>query len=199
MARVLCYENRSPLTGCVKFPWSPSCLCSSPRDSFRVAQCLLLLKRLEMPKISTAMPKMRVYKRGFDFPNEGFVQLAIEAHFRAAGFNLYSEGRVDLLCTHPVTGESWHIEAKGQTTQVGLDFRTGLGQLLQAMRSKDSKCGAAVPDTPQFRAQIDKLSSWVVSALNIHWLLVSQDGAVRIVPPGETLGFCEAGSGSPKI
>jgi len=130
------------------------------------------------------MPAIRSYKRGLEFPHEGFVQLSIEAHFRAAGFDLINDGQVDLLCTHPTSGEAWHIEAKGLTTQVGLDFRTGLGQLVQGMRSETSKYGAAVPDTPAFRAQIAKLSPWVVSALHIHWLLVSPDGSVHIVAPG---------------
>ena len=130
------------------------------------------------------MPTIRTYKRGLEFPHEGFVQLSIEAHFRAAGFDLVNDGRVDLLCSHPLTGEAWHIEAKGLTTQVGLDFRTGLGQLVQGMRSETSNYGAAIPDTPAFRAPVGKLSPWVVSALHIHWLFVSQDGSVHVVAPG---------------
>lgn len=136
------------------------------------------------------MPPTRSYKRGLEFPNEGFVQLSIEAHFRAAGFDITNDGQVDLLCTHPVSGESWHIEAKGQTTQVGLDFRTGLGQLVQGMRSETSKYGAAIPDTAAFRSQVAKLSPWVVSALHIHWLFVSQNGAVQVVAPdGSNISF----------
>jgi hypothetical protein len=126
----------------------------------------------------------RSYKRGLDFPHEGFVQLAIEEHFRKAGFHLVADGRVDLLCSHPVTGESWHIEAKGHTTQVGLDFRTGLGQLVQSMHHRETKHGIAVPDTVSFQAQVAKLSGWVVAVLGIHWLFVSQDGTVRVVAPG---------------
>jgi hypothetical protein len=125
----------------------------------------------------------RSYKRGIEFPHEGFVQHSIEAHFRNAGFTISSPGRVDLLCSHPANGESWHIEAKGVTTQVGLDFRTGLGQLVQAMHNEKLLHGIAIPDTPAFRAQIQKLSPWVVSRLGIHWLLVSQDGSVTIVAP----------------
>lgn len=128
----------------------------------------------------------RSYKRGLEFPNEGFVQLAVEEHFCNAGFDLTTASRVDLICSHPVTGESWHIEAKGQTTQVGLDFRTGLGQLVQAMHSQDINHGIAIPDTPAFRAQAAKLSDWVVALLRIHWLLVSQDGSVRVISPGAT-------------
>lgn len=112
------------------------------------------------------------------------MQLAVERHFRNAGFDLDSDSRVDLVCFHPETGEAWHIEAKGQTTQVGLDFRTGLGQLVQGMHSKSMKHGIAVPDTPAFQAQVAKLSDWVVALLRIHWLFVSQDGSVRVVTPG---------------
>ena len=129
------------------------------------------------------LPISRSYKRGLTFPNEGFVQRSIETHFRQAGFELITDSRVDLLCKHPVNGESWHIEAKGETSQVGLDFRTGLGQLVQAMHSRTSKHGIAIPDTPAFHAQVDKLSNWVISALGIHWLFVSQNGSVRIVEP----------------
>ena len=123
------------------------------------------------------------YKRGLEFPHEGFVQLAIEDHFRKAGFQLVATGHVDLVCSHPTTGESWHIEAKGVTTQVGLDFRTALGQLVQGMQSQSTNHGIAVPDTPAFQAQVAKLSSWVASLLRIHWLFVSQDGSVRVVSP----------------
>ena len=126
----------------------------------------------------------RSYKRGIEFPHEGFVQLSVEEHFRKAGFHLTIDQRVDLLCSHPVTGESWHIEAKGQTTQIGLDFRTGLGQLVQSMQHNQTKHGIAVPDIPAFQVQVAKLSGWVVALLRIHWLFVSSDGSVRVVAPG---------------
>lgn len=124
-----------------------------------------------------------VYKRGLNFPHEGFVQSSIEAHFLAAGFRLESGCRADLVCSHPETGESWQVEAKGVTTQIGLDFRTGLGQLLQAMQLPAIRHGIAIPDTPAFRAQVARISPWVVAALGIHWLFVSQDGSVEVVCP----------------
>ena len=111
------------------------------------------------------------------------MQRAIEVHFQEAGYTLVTSGQVDLLCTHPVTGEAWHIEAKGQTTQPGLDFRTCLGQLVQRMDSETSTYGIAIPDIEAFRVQVAKLSSWVVAALGIHWLFVHQDGTVHIVGP----------------
>ncbi|MDN8616453.1 hypothetical protein [Variovorax ginsengisoli] len=113
------------------------------------------------------------------------MQLAIEAHFRNAGFTVDSDGRVDLLCRHARTGGTWQIEAKGVTTQIGLDFRTGMGQLVQGMTDQGSRHGLAVPDTPAFHAQINKVSAWVVQRLDIYWLFVSEDASVRIVAPGE--------------
>lgn len=132
------------------------------------------------------MSTKRTYKRGVEFPHEGFVQAAIEVHFRDAGFSVVSDGRVDLQCHHIQTGETWHIEAKGVTTQVGLDFRTGIGQLVQGMVCHDSRHGLAIPDTPAFRAQVAKVSAWVVQQLNIHWLFVSADGRVQVVSPSSS-------------
>jgi hypothetical protein len=70
------------------------------------------------------------------------------------------------------------------TTQIGLDFRTGIGQLVQGMTNQESRHGLAVPDTPAFRVQVAKMSAWVVQRLGIHWLYVSADGDVHVVAPG---------------
>lgn len=131
---------------------------------------------------------LRAYKRGVEFPHEGFVQQAIEAHFRNNGFTVDSGGRVDLTCLHPSTGEAWHIEAKGVTTQIGLDFRTGIGQLVQGMSNPSTRHALAVPDTPAFRTQVSKLSDWVVSRLGIHWLFVAPDGSIQVVAPSVAMG-----------
>lgn len=130
-------------------------------------------------------PSGRPYKRGIEFPHEGFVQHAIEAHFVTAGFEILRGGTVDLRCVHPETGESWHVEAKGVTTQIGLDFRAGLGQLVQGMRDREHRYGVAMPDTPAFRAQAERISDWVLAALRVHLLYVESSGQVKIViPPG---------------
>jgi hypothetical protein len=125
----------------------------------------------------------RQYKRGDEFPHEGFVQGAIERHFEKAGYSLDTSTHVDLLCTHPVTGDAWHIEAKGKTTSIGLDFRTCLGQLLQRMNQPHMRHGIAVPDMPQYRAQTEQVSPWVVERLGLHWLFVAEDGSVKTVSP----------------
>jgi hypothetical protein len=123
------------------------------------------------------------YKRGIDFPHEGFVQVSLEKYFEKAGFKIDHSSQIDLLCKHPMTNETWHIEAKGKTTQIGLDFRTGIGQLIQGIDSELTNYGIAVPDIEEFRHQVAKVAPWVVSSLRIHWLYISNDGNVSIVYP----------------
>lgn len=127
----------------------------------------------------------RQYKRGSEFPHEGFVQAALERHFEDAGYRLDTSTHVDLLCTHPATGDAWHIEAKGKTTAIGLDFRTCLGQLLQRMNQQHVRHGIAVPDMPQYRAQTDQVSAWVVERLELHWLFVAENGTIDILHPNQ--------------
>ncbi|WP_052116078.1 hypothetical protein [Noviluteimonas dokdonensis] len=138
----------------------------------------------------------RSYKRGAEFPHEGFVQHALERHFANRGYEIDSGGRVDLLCQSLANGQSWHIEVKGVTTQIGLDFRTGLGQLVQAVTAGNMMYGLAIPDTPAFRTQVARVSRRVTEALNLHWLLVSPDGGVLIVPPTGAMPALAADSDS---
>ena len=130
-------------------------------------------------------------KRGHypaEFPRESFVQRAIESYFIGQGYQIEQEGYIDLVCRHPETTVRWVIEAKGHTSDVGLDFRTCLGQIVQAMRDPAVCYGVAVPDTPQYRAQCRLVSDWVRAALGLHWLLVATDGTIQIVAPDARLG-----------
>jgi hypothetical protein len=72
-----------------------------------------------------------------EFPNEGFVQRAIETFFEGQGYCRKVAKDTDLVCER--AGERWAIEAKGVTASVGLDFRTGLGQLVQRMDDAGTK------------------------------------------------------------
>lgn len=125
----------------------------------------------------------RQFKNGTAFPSEGFVQQAIEAYFTHLGYSLHTDTDVDLICTASDGRASWHIEAKGKTQQVGLDFRTCLGQLLQRMHLPHAKHGVAVPDIDVYHRQIAKVSPWVIAALGLHWLLVDAAGSVTIIVP----------------
>lgn len=128
------------------------------------------------------MPERR-YKLGSEFPAESFVQQAIENYFSNRGFDLDNRSNVDLICVDPATGERWHIEAKGVTSQCGLDFKTCLGQLLLGMEKQSTKHAVAIPDDPRYLNQVAKVSSWVVERLGVHWLIVAKDGSVRMVKP----------------
>jgi hypothetical protein len=129
----------------------------------------------------------KVYKLGDKFPYEGFVQTAIEKHFRNLGFVVEVDTHADLVCADSKTGERWVVEAKGVTSEVGLDFRTGLGQLLQRMTDSSVKYGMAVPEVDRFLNQCRLVGDWARKQLGLHWLVVSQDGVVRAVAPDETL------------
>lgn len=65
----------------------------------------------------------RKYQLGIEFPHEGFVQSALEQYFTDLGFDIDLRGHADLVCAHSESGERWLVEAKGVTSDVGLDFR----------------------------------------------------------------------------
>jgi hypothetical protein len=96
----------------------------------------------------------QTFKLGTEFPREGFVQRCLERHFGENGYKRTSAGHTDFACIHPSSGERWVVEAKGETADVGLDFCTGLGQLLQAMGDPSARYGLAIPGTPKFFTQI---------------------------------------------
>jgi hypothetical protein len=120
------------------------------------------------------------FKLGVNFPREGFVQATLESQFSLC--ERLEVGWADFACVDH-QGRRWVIEAKGETSSSGLDFRTGLGQLLQNMGDSNALYGMAVPDTPKFEAQLARVPDWVRSALGLHWLIVAEDGSLRIEPP----------------
>lgn len=130
---------------------------------------------------------MTRYQRGIDFPHEGFVQNAIEDYFKDRGYSTLREGNADLVCICENNKSKWIIEAKGETTAVGLDFRTGLGQLVQRMNEQDANYAIAVPETAQFIKQCSVISKWVRVSINIHIIFVDIQGNIRIVYPNEDM------------
>lgn len=124
------------------------------------------------------------YHLGSDFPSEGFVQAAIEARF--ATCRREAVPHVDFVGIDPSNGERWWIEAKGETSDTGLDFRTGLGQLLCGMAREGTRYAIAIPDTPKFAALRDRVAPWVRVNLGLHWLLVDSAGAVTIDTPPDS-------------
>jgi hypothetical protein len=123
------------------------------------------------------------YRRTGEFPDECFVQEVIDEYFGTREFLRIDANCVDYVCEHPDTGDRWHIEVHGASAAIGLDFRLGLGQLIRGISSRTTKYALALPDMPQFRNQIKNVEPWVRKALNLHWLLVDQEGRVTVMEP----------------
>jgi hypothetical protein len=123
------------------------------------------------------------FKLGPDFPSEQFVQNAVQRWLEGHGFDVsVGQHNPDLLGQRP-DGVRWHIEAKGHTSAVGLDFRTGLGQLIQGMHDESATFALAIPSTSQFKAQCGRVPEWVRRSLRVTWLFVASDGTVEVIPP----------------
>ena len=89
------------------------------------------------------------HRLGYEFPREGFIQAALEQHFAAC--ERFDAGWADLACVDE-SGVRWVVEAKGETSDTGLDFRTGLGQLLQGMSDPQARYALANARHPEVRA-----------------------------------------------
>lgn len=72
--------------------------------------------------------------------------------------------------------EALVIEAKGHTGGIDLDYNTGLGQLIKHMDSEEAVYAIAVPDSPQFRAQLEKVRDLARKRLLMKWLLSPEAG-----------------------
>lgn len=133
------------------------------------------------------MGDLEVYKRGFDFPNEGFVQRAIEEYFYKMGYMQINERYSDFVCINPNNNEKWVVEAKGETKAIGLDFRTCLGQLIQRIDSRNTRYAIALPNIISYINQCKAVKQWVRKELQIYWLFVDEDGKVKVLSPEEEL------------
>lgn len=128
------------------------------------------------------------YPRGVSFPNEGFVQNALEEYFLGKGWRLLeTDSCIDLVCEEPDTCDRWQIEAKGDSKNTTTDFHTGLGQLVHRMCDEHCKHGLAIPRTPQFLRLCNAVQPWVRARLGLHFLIVNADGDVQILAPKDPL------------
>ena len=123
------------------------------------------------------------YSRTGEFPEECFIKEILDEHFNKQGFQRIETNCVDYVCEHPDSGDRWHIEAHGASAAIGLDFRLSLGQLIRGISHRNTRYALAFPDLPQYRNQIRNIEPWVCKALNLHWLLVDQEGRVIIIEP----------------
>ena len=128
------------------------------------------------------------YPRGEDYPNEKFIQNAIEDYAASQGWTkLTISGHTDLVCEDPATGRHWRIEAKGETEAPSTDFHTALGQLLHRAERQDDNYALAIPDGPKLLRLCGELPPWVRERLNLHIMVVTEDGGTRVCGPSEPL------------
>ena len=127
------------------------------------------------------------FKRKHEFPNESFIQEKIEEYFLSKDFELLDPGYADLKCSHKDSKEIWLVEAKGKTAQMGLDFRTCLGQILQRMENPEWVYAIALPDLPQYLNQCHQVPDWVRRLIKLNWILVSEDGSVTVFNSDQSL------------
>lgn len=111
-----------------------------------------------------------------------FVVQTVEQWLTRQGFELVEGGNIDIVASK---GKSrWQIEAKGETAALGTDFYTGLGQIIVRATDRAVHYGLAMPNTTEYRRLCAQVPEWLHQALKLHWLLVSADGSVEVVPPG---------------
>lgn len=126
-----------------------------------------------------------MFKKGYKlphvFPNESFIREQLEKYFIQLEYSIVPEKPIDLKCVHQSTNETWIIEVKGKTAQIGLDFKTCLGQLLMRMNNPEYKYAIAIPDIIDYHQQMNKIPALVLQRLNLHIFIISQDGNVKLV------------------
>ena len=132
---------------------------------------------------------------------EGDVQKILRDWFRNNGYKVTEDekwkagNKVDLLAESE--NDTWIVEVKGDydcdTAQYTVNFDTGLGQLLKSITQLDdqTKYAIGIPfsrtergEKFSYRLILPKYSkSLVFEKLNIHFLLIWDDGSVEVIEP----------------
>lgn len=93
--------------------------------------------------------------------------------------------RADIVAEHRNKG-TFVLEVEGQSSrQRGQAVYSALGQILLSMTrfDEDIRYGVAVPDSPKWERQLDKIPTPVLERLGLHRFLVSSE-RVRQFNPG---------------
>lgn len=131
------------------------------------------------------MTKMKQFKNAKIFPNEAFIQAALEKYFSRIGYEVESEGQVDLITVNG--DEKWIIEAKGLTSAVGLDFNTCIGQIVKSMDCETTNYAIAIPEHAKYKIQCSKVPNIFRERNNLHFLIVDEKENVRVVGPKDIM------------
>lgn len=127
----------------------------------------------------------KFFKKENCYPNEAFVQEAIEKYFSDLGYQLKTKEQVDLIAEKG--SECWVIEAKGMTSSVGLDFNTCLGQLVKSMKDKHAIYAIAIPKHEKYERQCKLIPDYFRQLVNLHILFIDEQGKVNITFPKDPL------------
>lgn len=128
---------------------------------------------------------MKQFKKDKMFPNEAFVQVALEKYFSKLGYEVKSDGQVDIEAYKG--NEKWIVEAKGLTSAVGLDFNTCIGQIVKSMDCETTNYAMAFPDHPKYELQCSKIPKIFRERNNLYFLIVDEMGSVKVVEPTENI------------
>ena len=121
------------------------------------------------------------YKLPHEFPHESFIQEVLVDFFESEGYSIIEEKPIDIKCSNADKNETWIIEVKGKTSQIGLDFKTCLGQIVMRMNNPDYIYAIAMPDIEQYHKQVNKVSSKIAAKINLNWIFVSDKGTIEII------------------
>ena len=113
--------------------------------------------------------------------DEALVVRDFRAHLEAEGWQVQTEvNHVDVVAER--AGARLYAEAKGRTSEPGLDVNTALGQLLSRMPAQDdpaARYALVVRDEPRSVRAAQRVPARVLDQLRITLHAVGEDGAVR--------------------
>ena len=142
--------------------------------------------------------------------NESEVQEILCEYFQKLGYSVSTNerlsggNRIDIVAKS--AKEEWYIEVKGdyekRVEQYGTNFDTGMGQLLKSIVCIGDRIkyaiGIPISTTERgerlsYRLILPKYSKSVIfEILNLHMLLVRDDGSVEIIKPAGVKNFFES-------
>ena len=124
---------------------------------------------------------MKYFKKEKVYPNEAFIQEAIENYFSSEGFMIEKDGQIDLVAEK--NDEKWIVEAKGMTSQITVDFNTCLGQLVKSMESSAWNYAIAIPCEDKYKVQCMKLPDYSRKNNNLYIIIVNENAQIKVIMP----------------
>jgi len=128
---------------------------------------------------------MKYYKKEKVYPNEAFIQSAIEKYFLAEGYKIEKDDQIDLVAEK--LNDKWVIEAKGVTSQITVDFNTCIGQLVKSMVSPLIKYAIALPNEIKYKYQSQRLPDYFRVKNDVHIIVVDERAQIQIIYPSDVI------------